>query len=168
MKKRIDANNGTATFVIGGQELDINLAGIDAHTYTYLALIGLHEMLVKRRHPAKSWQDIRNGILKKKKKVKPMVLAIADALDLSVDDAQMLYSGLSGSQKIELRKDHRVRKALIEREPAIEVDIEAMIAEPVEVETIEIQTVNQPDSPQPHRKKAKKKAKKKRASPRSE
>ena len=153
MKKSLNPNTGTAVFEFQGKELDINLAGMDSITLCHLALIGAHELLVKRRDPVKSWNDILNGRLKKQKTYPPMIHAVADAFSVSLSDAETFYKDLSREKKILLRKDSRIRKALIDHEETIELNL----ADLVEPESVEVVTVNQPDSPQPHRKKERKK-----------
>lgn len=123
MKKQINAKQGLAIFEFNGQEIKINLSGIDYETICYLALQGAHEILCRRADPNKSWQSIRNGNITPKKQPPLIIRAIAQVYNKKPDEALSLWNNLNPKNKSALKQDARIRVALVTLGDMVEVDI---------------------------------------------
>lgn len=135
MKKSLDPHRLKAVFVINGQEMDVSLQGLDDKTIYHLALIGAHELLNKRKDPAKTWKEIRGGVLVKQKSYKPVIHAISKVMQSSLADAEEYYSLLNQKEKMQLREDTRIKAELLKFEPIKEFDFStpAAIAETLHI-----------------------------------
>lgn len=116
MKKLIDAKKGQAVYEFNGQTVNVNLAGLDMETFTYLALLGAHDILLRRKDPVKSWEEIANGKLARPRNYDPIIHALSTVYSLSLEDAAAMWEKLDRAGKLELRKDTRVKQALIDYE----------------------------------------------------
>lgn len=132
-KKSINARKGTAVFTINDEDMAISLQGLDMVTLYYLALIGAHEVLVKRKDPKKTWKDVLHGNLVKEKEYKPIIHAVSKVYGLSLEDAELAYSELNQQEKMQLREDNRIKAELLQLEPVKTFDFAGVL------ETKEIQ-----------------------------
>lgn len=114
MKKEIDAKNARAVFTIKGEDIPISLVGVSPNTLMYLAIIGAHELLVKRVNPKQAWADIVNGKLHREKKYPPIIHALQSVYGGALSEAAEFWAGLSADNKLKVRKDKRVKIALLE------------------------------------------------------
>lgn len=130
MKISTNAAKGEAVFKYKrgkkAHELSISLLGMDSTTISHLALHGLHEMLNSRVDPKASYQDIRNNKLSKPKDISLIVKAVAEVYEKTLKEAETFWNGLSPENKRILRKDTRIKMALLAMDKGVEVDIESL------------------------------------------
>lgn len=163
MKKTLDPNTGKASFVIKGEAIDINLAGVSKYTLLYLGLYAAHEIMAKRSDPHKAWADIHSGrIARAKEKKTPIIInAIMDAYEMDEAEAVKLHDSLSRSAKMKLRNDSRIKKYLADHETEHHVELSELLpvdppaaAEPAKASEAEIPP---PAPPGPKKRKSRKK-----------
>lgn len=78
----------------------------------YLAMHGAAAILSKRRHPEKSFEDMRNGIFSRQRDVTSypiIVRAIAESQDCQITSAQSYWDSLSAKEKKQVREDKKIK-----------------------------------------------------------
>ncbi|KKL55289.1 hypothetical protein LCGC14_2256920 [marine sediment metagenome] len=130
MKKSIDIKLGKAIFCFNGKDIEVSLNGITKNTYTHLALIGIHELLSKRKDPGKAWRKIKTGQIghAKTKPIPLIIRAVAHVYGKDIKQSQDFYSILDKKQKMKLRNDTRIKRFLAENEKETTIELSELVA----------------------------------------
>lgn len=108
-------------------EFDVSLKGLDNTTIYHLALHGLHRILNYCVDPKASYHQIRDGKLAKPKEVPLITRAIAEVYKKTESEAKDFWNELTPESKRLLRKDARLKMALIALdEDVVEIDINSL------------------------------------------
>ena len=130
MKKSIDIKLGKAVFCFNGEDIEVSLNGITKNTYTHLALIGIHELLSKRKYPGRAWRKIKTGHIghAKTKPVSLIIHAVGHVYGKDLKQSQDFYKTLNKSQKMKLRSDTRIKLFLAEQEQEKKIELSDLVA----------------------------------------